>query len=422
MVKKRVYLCIDFKSFYASVECVERGLDPLSALLVVADPERGRGTICLAVSCALKGLGVKNRCRIFQIPSHIPYVTAVPRMKLYIDYSAEIYGLYLKYIAKEDIHVYSVDEAFLDITDYLSLYQASPEDLARQIMQDILRHTGIPSAAGIGTNLYLAKTALDLLAKHSPENLASLDEESYQKSLWRHRPLSDFWRIGKSMEARLNQIGLFTMEDIAKSQEAPLYHAFGRDAELLIDHAFGREPVTIAHIKNYLPKSRSLSSSQMLPRNYTYEEGMLILKEMVDSLCLELAAQGLCAGSLSLTVDYSWHWGPKPSTAAVPLPVSANSYRCILPHALRCYERITDKNAPIRKLSLSFGSVSRETFRQYELFTSPREQDRDRRLQQAVWDIRRRFGPNALLRGMDLMEAATTRERNLQIGGHKSGQ
>ncbi len=244
-MKERMYLCIDLKSFYASVECVERGLDPMTTNLVVADPQRGSGTICLAITPSMKALGIPNRCRIYQIPKNVEYIMAPPRMKLYIQYSAEVYGVYLKYLAKEDIHVYSIDEAFLDVTHYLSLYQVTAKELAERIMGDVKETTGITATAGIGTNLYLAKVALDITAKQVKDNMGYLDEELYQKTLWNHRPLTDFWRVGTGTQKRLSDMGIMTMWDIAHSEEAVLYRAFGVDAELLIDHAWGRESTTM---------------------------------------------------------------------------------------------------------------------------------------------------------------------------------
>lgn len=264
MPQERTYICIDLKSFYASVECRERGLDPLTANLVVADPERTEKTICLAVSPAMRAKGVPGRCRVFQIPPDIEYIMAPPRMQLYIDYSADIYAIYLQYISKEDIHVYSIDEAFMDVTDYLPMYRMSAKELSVKIMGDVYAATGITATCGIGTNLYLAKIALDITAKHVEDHIGVLDEASYQKTLWSHKPLTDFWRIGTGIAKRLESAGIYTMEGIAKADEAMLYRMFGIDAELLIDHAWGRETTTIADIKAYRPKENSISSSQVL--------------------------------------------------------------------------------------------------------------------------------------------------------------
>ena len=283
-----ICLCIDLKSFYASVECVERGLDPMTANLVVADPERSDKTICLAITPAMKKLGIRNRCRVFEIPKAVPYIMAEPRMKLYIDYAAAIYNIYLNYISKEDIHVYSVDEAFLDVTSYLKLYHMTARELAKTIMQDILQQTGIQSTCGIGTNLYLAKVALDILAKHADDGIGYLDENLYREKLWQHKPLTDFWRIGPGISRKLANYGITTMESIASSNEDFLYRLFGIDAELLIDHAWGREPTTIADIKAYMPKTNCVTSGQVLMRDYEFAEGLLIVKEIADLLKLFL--------------------------------------------------------------------------------------------------------------------------------------
>ena len=302
---EKTYLCIDLKSFYASVECAERGLDAMTTNLVVADPERSVNTLCLAITPAMKKLGVKNRCRLGEIPHTIQYITAPPRMQKYIDYSAEIYGIYLHYIAKEDIHVYSVDEAFMDVTPYLSLYRVSARELGLRIMQEIYDQTGIRAACGVGTNLYLAKIALDITAKPSPDSVGVLDEQTYIRKLWTHKPLTDFWRIGAGIAKKLASYGIFTMRELAEADEDFLYHIFGIDAELLIDHAWGREPVTIAEIKTYRPASQSLSSGQVLMKDYSFKDGELIVKEMSDLLCLDLVSQNLVTKSITLHIGYS---------------------------------------------------------------------------------------------------------------------
>ena len=416
-----MYLCIDLKSFYASVECVERGLDPMTAHLVVADPERENGTICLAVSPALRAEGVRNRCRVFEIPPHLSYVMAAPRMQLYIRYSADIYSIYLKYIAKEDIHVYSVDEAFLDVTDYLALYRMTARELARRIMEDIQTSLGIPAACGAGTNLYLAKVALDICAKHMPDRIASLDEGSYRQKLWDHRPITDFWRVGAGIAGRLASYGIHTMRQVAHTDEALLYRLFGVDAEYLIDHAWGREPVMIADIHAYRPQNSSLSNGQVLMRDYSYEEGLLILKEMADLLCLELTERGLVTNSLSLYVGYSGRRLPSLRKTA-SMTVTTDSVRVITEYLVRLYEQYVDRVVPVRRILLSFNNVADVSCEQYDLFTDPARIERERKLQHAVLDIKKKFGKNAILRGMDLQSAATTRERNQQIGGHKSGE
>ncbi len=418
----RTYLCIDLKSFYASVECVELGHDPLSTNLVVADRERSDKTICLAISPSMKKLGIKNRCRLFEIPKNVEYICATPRMKKYIEYSADIYGIYLKYIAKEDIHVYSIDEAFMDVTDYLSLYKMTARELAECIMAEVKKETGITATAGIGTNLYLAKVALDITAKHVEDNIGYLDEMLFRETLWQHKPLTDFWRIGNGTVRRLGSVGITNMEEIAHAEEALLYRLFGVDAELLIDHAWGRESVTMADIKNYKPRNSSVSSGQVLPRDYDYEECLLVVKEMTDAICLDLAEQGLVTDSLSLMLGYSNALQLPHVNGSVTLPVATNAYRVMLPYVLELYQRIVDDDKGIRRLSLSCNRISEEGYVQYDLFTNPVEIERDRRLTQATLEIKKRFGKNALVRGMDLQEAATTMERNRQIGGHKSGE
>lgn len=417
----KIYLCIDLKSFYASVECVERGWDPLTARLVVADPERSEKTICLAVSPALKQMGVPNRCRVFQIPKEIPYKMAPPRMQLYIDYAAEIYGVYLKYIAKEDIQVYSIDEAFLDVTDYLHLYQMTAVELGRKIMQDILDTTKIPAACGVGTNLYLAKVALDIMAKHETDRIAYLDEARYREKLWKHKPLTDFWRVGRGTVERLSNMGICTMEEIAHARESLLYKAFGIDAELLIDHAWGREPVTIADIKAYRPKNTSFSSGQVLPRDYEYEEGVLVVKEMADLLCLDLVDQGLVTSHISLVIGYSNQKCFEPAKGSTTLRSATSSNRRLLSYVEQLYRRTVRPGAYIRRITLTYTGVMTEDYQQFDLFSDPEETEKDVKAQRAVISIKQRYGRNAILKGMNLEESATTIERNGQIGGHKSG-
>lgn len=417
----KIYLCIDLKSFYASVECAERGWDPLTARLVVADPERSEKTICLAVSPALKQMGVPNRCRVFQIPKEIPYKMAPPRMQLYIDYAAEIYGVYLKYIAKEDIQVYSIDEAFLDVTDYLHLYQMTAVELGRKIMQDILDTTKIPAACGVGTNLYLAKVALDIMAKHETDRIAYLDEARYREKLWKHKPLTDFWRVGRGTVERLSNMGICTMEEIAHARESLLYKAFGIDAELLIDHAWGREPVTIADIKAYRPKNTSFSSGQVLPRDYEYEEGVLVVKEMADLLCLDLVDQCLVTSHISLVIGYSNQKCFEPAKGSTTLRSATSSNRRLLSYVEQLYRRIVRPGAYIRRITLTYTGVMTEDYQQFDLFSDPEETEKDVKAQRAAISIKQRYGRNAILKGMNLEESATTIERNGQIGGHKSG-
>ena len=424
-MKQRAYLCIDLKSFYASVECVERGLNPMTTNLVVADPERSRGPICLAVSPSLKALGVKNRCRLFQIPPNLDYIIAEPRMQKYIDYSARIYGIYLRYIAPEDIHVYSIDEAFLDVTPYLKLYKMTPKELAQKLMGEVLRDVGVRATCGIGTNLYLAKIALDITAKHSPDFIGILDEETYRQTLWDHRPITDFWRIGPGTARRLAKFGIHTMGQIAAIDEEFFYQRFGVDAELLIDHAWGREPTTMADIKNYKPKTNCLTSGQVLMRDYNFEEGRLIVQEMMDLMSLDLVEKHLVTSSVSIYVGYSHTVDAKAAKGTVPIRIETNSDAILMPAVTGLYERIVDPRLPIRRVMLTCNNVVTDTgccqLNLFDQAVTLEALERDRKRQEAVLDIKRRFGKNAMLRGMDLQEAATTRERNRQIGGHKSG-
>ena len=380
---ERIYLCIDLKSFYASVECVERGLDPMTARLVVADPERSKKTICLAISPAMKALGIKNRCRVFQIPEKIKYIMASPRMKRYIDYSADIYEIYLKYIAKEDIHVYSIDEAFLDVTDYLPLYQTNARDLALKIMEDIKKTTGITAAAGIGTNLYLAKVALDITAKHAKDNIGYLDEYTYRNTLWEYKPLTDFWRIGNGLAKRLSAVGIRTMRDITQADEEMLYCMFVIDAELLIDHAWGKESTTINDIKAYKTKSNSLSNGQVLARDYSFEECRLIVKEMTDLLCLEMAEKGVATQSVSLMIGYSNEIAIASDSGSVSLPTMTNCYRTMIVHIMKLYEDIVQRDKPIRRLNISCNNILPAIYEQYNLFTDYTMLERDRKIQKA---------------------------------------
>ena len=421
-MSNRTYICIDLKSFYASVECRERSLDPMTTNLVVADPERTDKTICLAVSPAMKALGVPGRCRVFEIPKHIEYIMAPPRMQLYIDYAAEIYAIYLKYIAKEDIHVYSIDEVFIDVTNYLTMYQMTPKELGVAIMDDIYKHTGITATCGIGTNLYLAKIALDITAKHVDDHIGELDEATYCMTLWNHKPLTDFWRVGSGVTRRLQSIGISTMGEIAHADEDMLYKLFGVDAELLIDHAWGRETTLMEDIKNYRSQSNSISSGQVLGCDCDYENGKLIVKEMVDLLCLELVDKGLVTDSITLHISYSKHFDKKPAHGTTRMTVTTSSTRQIMDYVVELYERIMDRRTPIRRFNVTFNNVVDEAYKQYDLFTNIEDVEREHQMQKAILDIKDKFGKNAILKGMNLQEGATTRERNRQIGGHRSGE
>ena len=473
MAGQRTYLCIDLKSFYASVECVERGLDPLTANLVVADPDRTEKTICLAVSPSLKALGVKNRCRVFEIPQDIPFITARPRMRLYMEYSARIYGIYLRYAAPEDIHVYSIDEVFLDITGYLAASGLSPREMAQKILLDVFNSTGITATAGIGTNLYLAKVAMDIVAKRLPPDergarIAQLDELGYRRALWEHRPLTDFWRVGRGYARKLEAYGLYTMGDIARCSLAPpgtwhsqelLFRLFGVNAELLIDHAWGWESCTLRDIKAYRPDTHSLGSGQVLPRPYPVEQARVVAREMADQLALDLLEQGRVTDQIALTVGYDRTSLDTPRGRAacrgpvvrdrhgraVPehahgtqhLPAPTASARAILEAATELFDRIVQPGLLVRRLSLTAcrvlpeGEAGPGGAEQLDLFSDPEEQvrrrseeeagqARERRRQEAVLEIRRKYGKNAILKGLNFQEGATGQTRNRQIGGHRA--
>ena len=417
---ERAYVCIDLKSFFASVECVERGPDPMTARLVVADPERQRGTICLAVTPAMKALGVRNRCRVFEIPSGIDYITAPPRMRLYLEYSAKIYSIYLDYFSRDDVHVYSVDEVFIDVTAYLKTYKKTPLELARFLVGEVRRRSGIPAAAGVGTNLYLCKIAMDILAKKSPEFIAELDEKSYREKLWRHTPLTDFWRVGQGTAERLEKLGVRTMEGITRLPEEALYKVFGVDAELLIDHAWGREPTLLSDVKAYKPKTHSITSGQVLMRDYAQSETEIIIREMVDLLSLDLLDRGCVTPHLSLWIGYSSKVGKQPSHGGTKIDPPSESDLVLIPAALELFRKIAVPGEPIRRISISFDDIYCPAFRQSNFFEDDDAGERHRRLRKTVSELRRRFGGNAILRGTDFEEGATTRERNRQIGGHKA--
>jgi len=419
-LEEKQYLCIDLKSFYASVECVERGLDPMTTDLVVADPQRTDKTICLAVSPSLKAKGVKNRCRVFEIPKNLEYIMAPPRMQKYIDYAASIYGIYLNYIAPEDIHVYSIDEAFLDVTHYLWLYKMTARELALKIMNEIYQKIGVIATCGIGTNLYLCKIALDITAKHSPDFIGELDEKSYIKTMWNHTPITDFWRIGKGTAERLAKYGINTMKDIANAPEDILYKWFGIDAELLIDHAWGRETTTMKDIKNYKPKSNCLTSGQVLMRDYSFLEARLIVKEMLDLLCLDMVSKNLIADSFTLYVGYSNSLDIPGAKGTVQTQKRTNADSIVIPAVISLYDKIVNQNYPVRRIIISCNRVTEDkNAEQLNLFEEINT-DNNRILQEVMLKIKSKYGKNAVLKGMNLCEAATTRERNEQIGGHKA--
>ncbi len=475
----RTYIAIDLKSFYASVECMERGLDPLTTRLVVADVSRTDKTICLAVSPALKAYGIPGRPRLFEVKQKLAevhcrqpelptdYVVAKPQMALYIRYSTRIYGIYLRFIAPEDIHVYSIDEVFMDVTNYLSMYRMSAHELAMKMIREVLCETGITATAGIGTNMYLAKVAMDIVAKHIPADkdgvrIAELDEMEYRRKLWSHTPLTSFWRVGHGLAARLESIGIHNMGQLARyslKYEDYLYKVFGVNAELLIDHAWGYEPCTIEAIKAYKPEVNSLGSGQVLQCAYTAENARTVVKEMADQLALDLVASRRMAEGLTLTVWYDResleradiraryagpvavdHYGrqvPKPTHGTQRFCGYSSSSKVLIDTAMSLFDKIVNPVLLIRRLSLTAQHVVSEEAaekknhqpRQLSLFDDneaiaaaeekhQQELDKERRMQKALLEIKSRFGKNAILKGVSYKDGATARERNEQIGGH----
>lgn len=417
MKENRIYFCIDMKSFFASVECAERGLNPFETNLVVADETRGNGTICLAISPAMKALGVKNRCRIYEIPKGIKYITAMPHMKKYIKYNGDIYDIYLDYIDPQDIHVYSIDEAFLDVTDYLRIYHKSPRQFAKQLINEIAERTHIPSTVGIGTNLYLAKIALDIDAKKRADHIGWLNEDLYQEKLWHHRPLTDFWQIGRGIELRLQKLGIHDMAGIAKADESRLYKEFGINAELLIDHAWGRETCTIADIKAHHSKTKSLSSSQILFSDYSYEKAKLVIKEMVLDACHKMMRQKVITNSITIYVGYSKDV-IAPTGGTAKLLSTTNLPSEIMKDIVAVFDKTTAKDVPIRRLGLSCNNIVSEGCEGYNLFTNFEKIEKERSLEHAVLELKDKFGKNCMLRAIDLEEGATAIERNKLVGGH----
>ncbi len=447
---ERSYVCIDLKSFYASVECVERGLDPMTTDLVVADPTRSDRTICLAVSPSLKAKGVPGRPRVFEIPKSFEYIMAPPRMNLYMEYAAEIYKVYLDYIAPEDMHVYSIDEVFIDVTAYLKGQGKDPKQMAEFLMNEVYERIGVRATAGVGPNMYLAKIAMDIIAKHSPDFIGVLDEDAYKIRLWDHKPLTDFWRIGRGTARRFERIGITTMRGIAElaaRDENLLFKMFGIDAELIIDHAYGLEPTLMSDIKGYKNKSHSLSRGQVLMRDYTNEEGQLIAKEMTELLCHEMTDIGMLTQNVSIAVGYSNAFQLPMATGSVSFGMMTDAASVIMPAVADLYDRITDHEYPVRRLYINFNDIKpKNADRQMTLFDLTEAEDveegktkgqmrlegmadpvtetrarlkRDSALQEAVNSIRKKYGKDAMIRGMDLEEAATTIERNHQVGGHK---
>ena len=410
------YICIDLKTFYASVECVERGLDPFKTDLVVADISRNKGAICLAISPKMKERGIKNRCRIYDIPKGIKYIVAKPRMKKYIEYSSLIYSIYLDYVSKDDIHVYSIDEAFLDVTSYLKLYNKNEVCLAKDIIEDIYKRTGITATAGVGTNMYLAKIALDIMSKHNKSYIGYLNEKLYKEKLWNHIPLTDFWGIGRGIQNRLYKHHIKTMEDITKVNPNILYKEFGVNASILIDHAYGIEPTTIKDIKEYIPKSTSISNSQILFRDYNYKEARVVLIEMIDNLVLELIKKDLYTSNISVYIGFT-----KEETGGIHFSVSTdltNNYKNILNLVLNEYDYRVLEEVKIRRIGISFNNLDKKRVEQLNLFY--KEDKNEIILETAVNDIKNKYGKNSILRCISLDKNATQINRNKFIGGHNA--
>ena len=415
---ERIYLCIDLKSFYASVECVERGLNPFEVNLVVADPTR-HGAITLAATPDIKKLGVPSRGRIYEIDKNIEYIIAPPRMSLYMEYAARIYSIFLKYIAPEDIHVYSIDESFLDVTPYLKLYRMNARSIARMILDDIYENTGITATVGIGTNLFLTKVALDIEAKHTKDNMGYLDEDLFKQKLWHHTPLTDFWMIGPGTERRLSMLGLNDLYDVAHVKEDILYQTFGINAEYIIDHSKGIEPVTIADIKAYKPSSNSISNSQILFEDYSYEDAFLVMKEMVDSNVLTLTEKHLVTNHISLYIGYSKNI-IKPSSGSMKITNTTSSCSLLMEEFKKLYKRIVVRGYPIRQIGIAFGNVRNEIYEEFDIFADIDDIEKEKKIQESLVKIKEKYGKNAVLKGMNYYDRATMRKRNGLIGGHNA--
>ena len=418
---KRMYMCIDLKSFYASVECADLGVDPFSTPLVVADRSRGKGAITLAISPALKKMGVKNRVRLFQIPSHIEYITVKPHMKRYMEASAQIYGILLDYISPDDIHVYSIDEYFIDITPYQGLYKRSPRCLAQLLLDAIVQATHIYATVGIGTNLFLAKIALDVLAKQASDFIGYLDECLFREQIWHHRPLTDIWQIGPGIANRLRKYGVHDLYGITQLPEAKLYKEFGVDAELLIDHAWGRESCTIADIHAYRPAKHSLSQSQILLRNYRADQARLPLREMVEALTLELLQIKAVTKCVQVRIGYASD-ELRSTGGSRTLGTYTDSFQTLLPIVMALFDKFLRPHEDIRRLGVTFEDlVHKEAVpRQGDLFapTKDQEEQKEEDIQKTLLSIKGRFGKNAILRASSLEEDGTIRYRNTLVGGH----
>ncbi len=412
-------MCIDLKSFYASVECAERGLDPFKINLVVADESRGQGAITLAATPAIKQLGVKSRGRLFEIPKDIEYIIAKPRMSLYMEYSARIYKVILKYISSEDIYVYSIDECFIDATPYLKLYKMPVKDLAKLILKDIFDTTCITATVGIGTNLFLTKVALDITAKHVKDNIGYLDEDVFKQTLWHHTPLTDFWMIGNGTVNRLNRLGIKDLYDVAHYDKKILEKVFGINARILYDHAWGKEETQIADIKEYVPKGNSLSNSQILFEDYNYEDAYLILKEMVELNTLNMRNKHVVTNHIALFIGYSKDV-IKSTNVSKKIDNTTNSNKILTNEFKTLYEKAVNRNYPIRKIGICFSNIKDEYFEEYNLFVDQEKIKEERKIQDAFIEVQKKYGKNAILKGYNLLDKATTVKRNTLIGGHNA--
>lgn len=431
-MEDKTYLCIDLKTFYASVECVERGLDPFTTKLVVADPDREHSTICLAISPRMKELGIHNRCRLFEIPKDISYIMAKPRMKTYIEYSANIYAIYLKYVSKEDIYVYSIDECFMDVTSYLDMYQLSARDLAKKIIDDIYKTTGITATAGIGTNLFLTKVAMDIDAKHRSDHLGYLDIEEFKNRIWHHRPITDIWQIGHGTAKRLEKYGVYDLYGISELNEEILYKEFGVNAEILIDHANGIEPTTIEEIKAYVPDSNSISTQQILAQGYPYDKARLAFSELVEMSILDLVDRGVVCSGISIGISYrdekkeKWSEMDNPYKSLAPdfssmrLDEYINSYKLLYPYFMKMFDKHCKKDSIIRSIGLSFFGIKDESYKTYDLFMDEEDLKKEEALSHTILDLKKKYGKNSILKAQDLEEFAIAKERNKTIGGHNS--
>ncbi len=418
-MENKVYMCIDLKSFYASVECASRGLDPFETDLVVADPTRGPGALCLAVSPALKEKGVRNRCRLYEIPSKFKFIIAPPHMRMYMEVSADIYKTYLKYFAKEDVYAYSIDECFIHVTPYLPLYRRDGLGIAQMAMDAVYKRTGICATAGVGTNLFLAKIGMDILAKHLPTHIAYLDEALFREKMWHHRPITDVWNIGGGIAARLAKYGAYDLHGITLLPEKLLYREFGVNAEYLIDHAWGRESCTIADIHAYRPGGRSLSNGQVLFEDYTYEDAALLVFEMAETLIQQLLDEHLVTKGISLYVGYSGR--PRMGSAGTRrLPAWTDVPEDIWKAFDKLYEEKVVPGLGIRTINLSVNDVvpAGSVPRYFSLFRPEAAEEKQKNVERVMIEVKKKFGKNALLRGIDYLPKATLRKRNTLIGGH----